>query len=116
MSTSNANMVRARKSKYIFDFGPDNAWESHLSQCIHNLFGGYNYTFCFFGDIKQGNHILLGRFSNWGGRSDRVRVAQVDEGNGAAGLIESTVDMAGQMVANVMPEYLQVKRKLLFSP
>jgi len=65
LSTSSSTGSRKRTIKG-FDFGPDNAWESFLSKCVHNTFSGYNYTFCFFGDIKQNERTSLGQFRSWG--------------------------------------------------
>ena len=46
--------------------------EVALGQCVHNVFSGYNYSLCFFGELKQGPHISLGSFRNWGGTAFQI--------------------------------------------
>lgn len=51
----------------MIDYGLRKEWEAVKTTCLEKRLGLYDYKFCFFKEITQGD-TLLGRFSSWGTR------------------------------------------------
>jgi hypothetical protein len=52
--------------RLYLDYGKENEWEAIDNLCISSMIQQYNYSFCFFHEIKQDYQISLGKFSHWG--------------------------------------------------
>eukprot|EP01034_Spumella_vulgaris_P023625 gene23625-29864_t len=50
----------------IVDYGADSVFEVLKDVCVEKTFGAYEYSLCFFKEIKQSGHTSLGVFTNWG--------------------------------------------------
>ena len=62
----------------LVDYGLRKEWEAVKGMCLEKEFGGYQYKFCFFKEIKQGV-TLLGKFSGWGGRESSLQLQTQSE-------------------------------------
>jgi hypothetical protein len=62
-----AKKAASTSSTKSVDYGLQGEWEAVKDLCLdtNGEIGGYTYSFCFFGELKQGA-TLIGKFNNWG--------------------------------------------------